>query len=40
MFIILLEFSANKSQAGEFMQGHNDWIKKALMMKFFWLSAV
>ena len=28
MFIIFLKFSSNKSQAGEFMQGHNEWIKK------------
>lgn len=28
MFIILLKFSDNKNQATEFMQGHNDWIKK------------
>ena len=28
MFIIQLRFSSNKEQAGQFMQGHNDWIKK------------
>ena len=28
MFIILLKFSENKSKAGEFMDGHNQWIKK------------
>ena len=28
MFIILLKFSDNKSKAGEFMEGHNEWIKK------------
>lgn len=28
MFIILLKFSRNKSQAGQFMDGHNDWIKR------------
>lgn len=28
MFIILLKFSANKSQAAEFMQGHKVWIKQ------------
>jgi len=28
MFVILLKFSENKSKAGEFMQGHNKWIKK------------
>ena len=26
MFIILLKFSDNKNQAGQFMQGHNEWI--------------
>ncbi len=28
MFIILLTFSDNKSQAKEFMDGHNTWIKR------------
>ncbi len=28
MFIVLLKFSDNKSQAGEFMQGHNLWLKQ------------
>jgi uncharacterized protein YciI len=28
MFIVLLEFSDNKSQAGQFMEGHNAWIKR------------
>jgi uncharacterized protein YciI len=27
MFIVQLKFSANKSQAGQFMEGHNEWIK-------------
>lgn len=27
MFVVLLKFSDNKSQAGHFMEGHNDWIK-------------
>ena len=27
MFIVLLKFSDNKSRAGEFMDGHNAWIK-------------
>ena len=26
MFIVLLKFSDNKSQAGEFMDGHNQWL--------------
>ena len=28
MFIILLKFSENKSKAGEFIEGNNEWIKK------------
>jgi len=28
MFIVLLKFSDNKGQAGQFMQGHNEWIKR------------
>jgi len=28
MFIVLLKFSDNKSQAGQFMEGHKDWVKR------------
>ncbi len=28
MFIVLLKFSGNKAQAGQFMDGHNEWIKR------------
>lgn len=28
MFIVLLKFSSNKSQAGQFMESHNEWIKR------------
>lgn len=28
MFIVLLKFSSNKSQAGQFMESHNAWIKR------------
>lgn len=28
MFIVLLKFSDNKSQAGRFMEGHKAWIKR------------
>lgn len=28
MFIVLLKFSSNKGQAGQFMAGHNEWIKR------------
>jgi len=30
MFIILLKFSDNKAQAGQFMEVHNEWIKRGL----------
>ena len=28
MFIVLLKFSANKGQAGQFMEGHKKWVKR------------
>lgn len=28
MFIVLLRFSDNKAQAGQFMEGHKAWIKR------------
>jgi len=28
MFVVLLRFSGNKSQAGQFMEGHKDWIRR------------
>lgn len=28
MFIVFLKFSENKANAGEFMEGHNAWLKK------------
>jgi uncharacterized protein YciI len=28
MFVVLLKFSDNKGQAGQFMEGHNEWIKR------------
>ncbi len=28
MFVVLLKFSDNKSKAPEFMDGHNQWIKR------------
>lgn len=30
MFIVLLKFSGNKDQAGQFMEGHNEWIKRGV----------
>ena len=28
MFIVFLKFSDNKANAGQFMEGHNEWIKR------------
>ncbi len=28
MFVVLLKFSDNKSEAGRFMDGHKDWITR------------
>ncbi len=28
MFVVLLKFSDNKSQASQFMEGHNEWIRR------------
>jgi len=28
MFLVVLKFSNNKTQASEFMDGHNQWLKK------------
>jgi uncharacterized protein YciI len=28
MFIVLLRFTDNKAQAGQFMEAHNAWIKR------------
>jgi uncharacterized protein YciI len=30
MFVVLLKFSDNKSRASDFMQGHNEWIKRGI----------
>ncbi|QNI02042.1 hypothetical protein HXW73_03325 [Halomonas sp. SH5A2] len=35
MFIVLLRFSQNKGQAGAFMDGHNQWIKRGFEDKVF-----
>jgi uncharacterized protein YciI len=37
MFIVLLKFSDNKSQAGQFMAGHNEWIKRGFDDGIFFL---
>lgn len=28
MFMVLLKFSGNKGQAGQFMAGHKDWLER------------
>ena len=28
MFIVLLKFSGHKGQASQFMEGHNEWIRR------------
>ncbi len=28
MFIVLLKFSDNKANAGQFMEGHKEWVKR------------
>lgn len=28
MFVVLLRFSDNKARAGEFMEGHKEWLKR------------
>ena len=30
MFIVLLKFSVNKGQAGQFMEDHKEWIQRGL----------
>jgi uncharacterized protein YciI len=30
MFIVLLKFSDNKAQAGQFMDGHKAWIQRGI----------
>ena len=30
MYVVLLKFAENKSLAGDFMQGHNAWIRQGL----------
>jgi uncharacterized protein YciI len=28
MFVVLLKFSGNKGKAGQFMEGHKEWLKR------------
>ena len=30
MFVVLLKFADNKSQAGQFMAGHKEWIERGI----------
>lgn len=30
MFIVLLKFFSNKGQAGQFMEGHKEWIERGI----------
>jgi len=30
MFVVLLKFSDNKSNAGQLMEGHNKWVKRGI----------
>lgn len=38
MFIVLLKFSVNKGRAGEFMDGHKEWLKRGFDDGVFLLS--
>jgi len=38
MFVVLLRFSDNKAQAGQFMAGHNAWLQKGFDDGVFLLS--
>ncbi len=38
MFIVLLKFSEQKNKAAEFMDGHNDWLKRGFADQVFLLA--
>lgn len=38
MFVVLLRFSEKKSKAAEFMEGHNEWIKRGFSEGVFLLA--
>ncbi len=38
MFVILLRFAANKAKAGQFMEGHNMWLRRGFDEKVFLLA--
>ena len=35
MFVVLLRFPENRNKASEFMEGHNQWIKRGFEDKVF-----
>lgn len=37
MYVVLLKFAENKSQAGDYMQDHNAWIKQGFDDRVFLL---
>jgi len=37
MFVVLLKFSDNKGRASQFMEGHNEWIKRGFDEGVFFL---
>ena len=38
MFVVFLKFSDNKSKAGQFMDGHNEWLQRGFDDGVFLLS--
>jgi uncharacterized protein YciI len=38
MFVVLLKFSANKAKAGQFMEGHNTWLRQGFAEGVFLLA--
>ncbi len=30
MFVVLLRFSGDRAKAGQFMEGHNEWIRRGI----------
>ena len=38
MFIVMLEFSDNRNKAGQFMEGHNQWVRRGFDDGVFLLS--
>jgi len=38
MFIVFLKFSDNNRQAGQFMAGHNEWIRRGFDDRIFLLA--